>query len=95
MFRIKHCDFRRFCLIFDTMLHTFHIDGSDNKAKALMEFLRTLEFVKEAQIDWGDEISLELESSIFQGLKDEKEGKTIAHESVMEGLRKEFPHLGI
>lgn len=29
------------------MVHTFHIDDSNEKAKALLEFLRTLEFVKE------------------------------------------------
>lgn len=29
------------------MLHTFHIDDSNDKAKALLDFLRTLEFVKE------------------------------------------------
>lgn len=29
------------------MVHTFHIDDSNNEAKALMEYLRTLEFVKE------------------------------------------------
>tara|TARA_R110002050_G_scaffold297524_1_gene459104 strand:+ start:423 stop:653 length:231 start_codon:yes stop_codon:yes gene_type:complete len=31
------------------MTHTFHIDGSSQKAKALLEFLRTLEFVKEVE----------------------------------------------
>jgi len=30
------------------MVHTFHIDDSNDKAKALLEFLRTLDFVKEA-----------------------------------------------
>ena len=77
------------------MLHTFHIDDSDNKAKALMDFLRMLEFVKEDQVDWGNEISSELESRIIRGLKDEKEGKTIPHNVVMDWLRKEFPHLEI
>ena len=29
------------------MTYTFHIDDSSEKAKALLEFLRTLDFVKE------------------------------------------------
>jgi predicted transcriptional regulator len=29
------------------MTHTFHIDGSSEKAQALLEYLRTLEFVDE------------------------------------------------
>ena len=29
------------------MTHTFHIDGTSEKAKAWLEFLRTLEFVNE------------------------------------------------
>lgn len=32
-------------------IHTFHVDDSSDKAQALLQFLRTLEFVKE---DNGD-----------------------------------------
>ena len=77
------------------MLRTFHIDDSNSKAKALLEYLRTLEFVEEDQDDWGKEISQELESSILQGLKDEKDGKVLPHKTVMSELRNEFPHLGL
>ncbi|MBL1279082.1 MAG: addiction module protein [Fluviicola sp.] len=34
------------------MTHTFHIDGSSEKAQALLEFLRTLEFVNEDKSDF-------------------------------------------
>lgn len=54
------------------MLHTFHIDNSNGKAKALMDFLRTLEFVQEDTEDWGEFVSEELEASIVRGLSDEK-----------------------
>jgi len=75
------------------MLHTFHIDDSNSKGKALLEYLRTLEFVKEDPNDWGKETSKELESSILRGLNDEKNDEIIPHETVMSELRNEFPHL--
>ncbi|MDG1331433.1 MAG: addiction module protein [Crocinitomicaceae bacterium] len=34
------------------MTHHFSIDGSSDKAKALLEYLRTLEFVKEESSDY-------------------------------------------
>ena len=75
------------------MLHTFHIDDTNSKARALLEFLRTLEFVKEGPADWGEEVSQELEASILRGLKDEKNGSLIPHDEVLAELKKEFPHL--
>lgn len=77
------------------MVHTFHIDDSNGKAKALMAFLRTLEFVKEEKTDWGEGISEELESSILRGLDDEESGHLISNDSVMDELRNEFPKLKI
>ncbi len=32
--------------------HTFHVDDSSDKAQALLQFLRTLEFVKEDKSDF-------------------------------------------
>ena len=77
------------------MVHTFHIDDSNGKAQALMAFLRTLEFVREEQEDWGVHVSAELDESLIRGLKDEKDGNVISHETVLSELRKEFPHLGL
>lgn len=74
-------------------LHTFYIDDSNSKAKALLEYLRTLEFVKEGQSDWGEEVSKELESGILRGLKDEAEGNVIPHGKIMSELHREFPDL--
>ncbi len=77
------------------MLHTFHIDDSNGRAKELMAFLRTLEFVREEKMDWGEDISEDLESSILRGLNDEEKGNLIPNDSVMDELRNEFPQLGI
>ena len=65
------------------MVHTFHIDDSTGKAQALLAFLRTLEFVQEEKVDWGENISSELEASLLKGLNDEKSGNLIPHETVM------------
>lgn len=75
------------------MVHTFHIDDSNGKAKALMEFLRTLEFVKEDTEECGEHVSKELDASTLKGLKEEKDGQLISHENVMSELRNEFPQL--
>lgn len=75
------------------MFHTFHIDDSNGKAKALMDFLRTLEFVQEDTEDWGEHVSEELEASIVRGLSDEKKGNVVSHETIMLELRNEFPNI--
>ncbi len=44
------------------MIHTFHIDDSNPKAKAFLEFVRTLDFVKKeistSIPEWQQEITL-------------------------------------
>lgn len=54
------------------MMYTFHIDDSNGMALALVAFLRTLEFVREEQEDWGGNVLIELNESLLQGLKDEE-----------------------
>ncbi|NVK65229.1 MAG: hypothetical protein HWE22_11620 [Flavobacteriales bacterium] len=77
------------------MLHTFHIDGSDSKAKALMEYLRTLEFVKEGNSDWADDLPVDVKNEIQEAIEQADNGKTIAHTQVKEKHRQRFPHLNI
>lgn len=77
------------------MLHTFHIDGSDSKAKALMEYLRTLEFVKEGNSDWADDLPVDVKNEILEAIAQADNGKTITHTEVKEKHRKRFPHLNI
>ena len=59
------------------MLHTFHIDGSNSKAKALMEYLRTLEFVKEDDSDWADDLPMEVKNGILEAIEQANNGETI------------------
>ncbi|MBL1281180.1 MAG: hypothetical protein COA33_012955 [Fluviicola sp.] len=44
------------------MIHTFHIDDSNPRAKALLEFVRTLDFVKKETStgipEWQQELTL-------------------------------------
>lgn len=75
------------------MLHTFHIDDSNNKAKALLEFLRTLEFVKEDNTDWADDLPLEVKNGILEAIAQVENGKTIPHSQVKAKHQKRFPHL--
>lgn len=59
------------------MVHTFHIDDSNEKAKALLEFLRTLEFVKE---DSSEFVLTEQHLEILEERRsDRMSGKTQTH----------------
>jgi hypothetical protein len=77
------------------MLHTFHIDGSNSKAKALMEYLRTLEFVKEDSSDWADDLPAEVKNGILEAIEQADNGKTIPHSQIKAKHQKRFPHLNI
>ncbi|PHR22263.1 MAG: hypothetical protein COA38_18240 [Fluviicola sp.] len=59
------------------MLHTFHIDDSNDKAKALLDFLRTLEFVKE---DNNEFVLTEKHLAILEERRSDRlSGKTQTH----------------
>ena len=77
------------------MLHTFQIDDSTNKAKALLEFLRTLEFVKETDADWADTLPEEVINGIREGMKQVENGQTIPHSEMKAKHQKQFPHLNL
>lgn len=77
------------------MLHTFQIDDSNSKAKDLLEFLRTLEFVKEENADWADDLPQEVISGIAEGIKQIENGQTIPHVQIKAKHQKQFPHLNL
>ncbi len=62
--------------------HTFHIDGSSDKAKALLEFLRTLEYVHEDNDNWYDSLSEESKASIKRGVEDANNGRFVSQDDV-------------
>lgn len=75
------------------MLHTFQIDDSNSKAKALLEFLRTLDFVKENKSDWADDLPQEVIDGIIEGANQAEKGKTLSHIKMKLKHKKQFPHL--
>lgn len=77
------------------MLHTFQIDDSNSKGKALLEFLRTLEFVKEDKTDWADELPQEVIDGILQGINQVDNGQAIPHSQMKSKHQKQFPHLNL
>lgn len=77
------------------MLHTFQIDSSNSKAKALMEYLRTLEFVREQNTDWAEDLPVEVKNGILEAIEQVENGKTIPHSEVKSKHQKRFPHLKI
>jgi hypothetical protein len=68
------------------MIHTLHIDDSNPQAKAFLEFIKTLDFVKEEQAN-DEELTHALEEAI-ESL--EKEGST-PHEEVMAKMKSKYP----
>ena len=54
------------------MIHTFHIDDSDSKAKALLEFIKTLDFVS---VEENNNIPAWQQKEVLQNLQEIKEGK--------------------
>jgi hypothetical protein len=54
------------------MVYTIQLDDTNSKAKALLEYLKTLDFVTltDANTDWYDDLSVSDLSSINQGLED-------------------------
>ncbi len=58
------------------MVHTIQIDDTNSKAKALLEYLKTLDFVKLTDnSNWYDELSQTNKNSILQGLDNIRNGK--------------------
>tara|TARA_B110001469_G_C9579999_1_gene287639 strand:- start:367 stop:591 length:225 start_codon:yes stop_codon:yes gene_type:complete len=61
----------------------------DNKYSTFLEFIKTLDYVK---VNDNDTIlTQEQKNAIDIGLKELDEGKGIPHETVMAGMKQEFP----
>jgi hypothetical protein len=58
------------------MIYTIQLDDTNSKAKALLEYLKTLDFVTltDTNTDWYDDLSVSDLSTINQGLEDLKNG---------------------
>jgi hypothetical protein len=69
--------------------YTIKISENNAKAIALINYLKTLDFVElKEESDWWDDISAEDKASIEKGLDDLKEGRVFSDEEVRNSIRK-------
>jgi hypothetical protein len=68
--------------------YTLRISEKNSKALALLNYLKTLDFVELSKnTDWWDEISTENKASIERGLDDLKNGRVHSDEDVRKRVR--------
>ena len=71
--------------------YTIRFTEENNKVKALIDYLKSLEFVElSSGADWWDEISEKNKASIKRGLDDLKNGKTFTDDDVRTSIRKQI-----
>lgn len=69
--------------------YTLTIPENSNKALALLNYLKTLDFIEITKtVDWWDELSMENKKAINQGLDDLENGNTHTDEKVRESIHK-------
>ena len=69
--------------------YTIKISEKNAKAKALIQYLKTLEFVELTKTgDWWDELDKENKASIEQGLEDLKHNRVHSDQEVRDSIRK-------
>ena len=71
------------------MIRTLHIDDSNPRAKAFLEFVRTLDFI---QVD-EQEISLSQEQikALEEGIESLEKHGGVPHEEVMAKMKNKYP----
>ena len=70
------------------MTHTFHIDTSSDKAKALLQYLRTLDFVREEN-ELNDTVLTEKHMAILENRRNNRmsgKSKTYSWDDVKNSL---------
>ena len=66
---------------------TLDIDINNNKALALLNYLRTLDFIEISKTnDWYDELNFKQKESINKGIEDLENGNTYADEDVRKNI---------
>ena len=73
------------------MIHTFQLDDSNPKAKALLDFLRTFDFIKEENnmLTFNEDLNQALED----GLESINKNGGVPHEDVMRKMKEKYPNL--
>ena len=68
--------------------YTIKISEKNDKAKALIQYLKTLEFIEFTKTDdWWDEIGIKSKASIDRGLDDLKNNRTHSDEKVRNSIK--------
>ena len=66
---------------------TIDIDINNNKALALLNYLKTLDFIKIYKTtDWYDELNIKHKESVKKGIEDLESGNTFADEDVRKEI---------
>ncbi len=78
------------------MTHVFRIEDSTPYAKSVVEFLKTLDFVKEEKIEndvksKSSKLTLAQKNAIDKGLQDIEDGNVIPYKEAREELKKRNP----
>jgi len=67
--------------------YTLSVPDNSNKASALLNYLKTLDFIKISKsVDWWDELSQENINNINKGLDDLENGNTHTDEDVRKNI---------
>ncbi len=70
---------------------TIDFDLSDSKALALLNYIRTLDFITIKEIP--DELSSYQKQAIDKGIEQLDEGQKITHEQVLKESKERYPNL--
>lgn len=76
------------------MTHVFRIEDSNPYAKSVVEFLKTLDFVKEDKIEdniKSSKLTLAQKNAIDKGLQDIEDGNVIPYKEAMAELKDRNP----
>ncbi len=74
---------------------TISISKFDRKAKALIEYLKTLDFIKiEEEVEYTVELSKQEANAIEKGLKDIEDGRLVPDEEVRKSIHDKIVNYG-
>jgi len=75
--------------------YTLKISEKNTKALALLNYLKTLDFVELTKsVDWWDELSEDNKKAIEKGIKQADEGKLISNEDARKRIDNFFQQNG-
>ena len=71
------------------MIYTLHIDDSNPKAQAFLEYIKSLDFISmRGNVDFPSMTDQQIIDQAIIAEKEIKEGKTISHDQVLKEFKK-------